>query len=308
MTTAYTITVHISDDVSRLGPEATADDLYRYVENLAELLFNEFDVSIRVVAESRSDSCVVADDHDEYSDDQEPAIVSEIERRLEAIESGGEWAILAFGSADGCDDPAPLLVATYTIHATCLGESVDSPETLGESYGVIYTDSDEVESALDDLESDFADGSFIDEDGCCSECGSPADNSSGHGSCDALCHGGTEYGIEEQRHTLELDLDSIAESDDDEYDREYWAGITIGVRHSGHGHHGTWDVGTMVGVRESDQGTAEASGTTRGLITAWQTDPSDLQEVPEHLQHAVLDLLTEHAEAIWQRVVDARDE
>jgi hypothetical protein len=61
------------------------------------------------------------------------------------------------------------------------------------SVRVVYTDDDGDEFVLISGERHYlslnaADGDGPDADGDCPECGHPADNSSGHGTCDHPCH------------------------------------------------------------------------------------------------------------------------
>lgn len=62
---------------------------------------------------------------------------------------------------------------------------LDDGETVTESVGPCATEQ-AVLARLDEF--DDEDDSYVDEDGCCSVCGHPADGSSGHGSCDAGVH------------------------------------------------------------------------------------------------------------------------
>lgn len=61
-------------------------------------------------------------------------------------------------------------------------------------------------------------------------------------------------------------------------------------------------VGVCVGIRESEQGSARASGcgiSYGGGPVAWWVDSSDHHAIPEGLKDAVLEALNEHARRIW---------
>jgi len=58
-------------------------------------------------------------------------------------------------------------------------------------------------------------------------------------------------------------------------------------------------VSVAVGVPESDRGTAEASGSTDGLTTAWWTDSGDWDGLTEGEAAAVLREIDTEAEYLW---------
>ena len=53
------------------------------------------------------------------------------------------------------------------------------------------------------------------------------------------------------------------------------------------------DVGCVVGVPESDRGTAQAAATNRGLISAWYADSSDWSDEAE--RDAAIEVMEQHA-------------
>lgn len=230
-------------------------------------------------------------------------------------------------------------ITTYTIHATTPeGIAANQWEVLGEAYGVVYTDRDDAEEMLASLRDDASD-----EDDLCHgiEYGIEEtehtltldldsveeyddDEPSGYrveytadveGDWCSQCEGITYPSREEAQAALEADptagpdcygnecYPSIVECGDPR--RELMAYVTATVRRSGRGRSETWTVGCMVGVPESEHGSARASGAMiryGHYPTAWTIDASDLQVVPDWARDTVLELLDKHALEIWNRV------
>jgi hypothetical protein len=70
-------------------------------------------------------------------------------------------------------------------------------------------------------------------------------------------------------------------------------------------------VGCGIGVRESEQGSARASGcmaTYGGGPTAWWVDSSDYAAIPAARRSAVLDALCAAAPRLWRETMAARPE
>jgi hypothetical protein len=91
-------------------------------------------------------------------------------------DDGGLYRVLSFS---GPIHTGPSGASNY-IHATVELADWDDCED-GEEFPAMA-------SLLDDEEASDESASGADEDGDCPECGHPADNSSGHGTCDHACH------------------------------------------------------------------------------------------------------------------------
>ena len=83
--TTSIISIIISNDHMRLGPDATRDDLVKYAENLSEDLSTEF--NSRVIVRLGCTDKYRIDKGDRPASDLEWEVMA----RLKQIESGDEW-------------------------------------------------------------------------------------------------------------------------------------------------------------------------------------------------------------------------
>lgn len=60
-----------------------------------------------------------------------------------------------------------------------------------------------------------------------------------------------------------------------------------------------YEVGSVIGVPDSQIGTAEAARTTRGLVTAWYADASDWEQVGGDLEDEVMGAIMAAAPRLW---------
>jgi hypothetical protein len=182
-----------------------------------------------------------------------------------------------------------VTLTTYTVSASferdgqCL--ACNQAEVLGEAFGVTYIDRDEAQEAVDELTESLSDTDL-----------DPS----------------TTFGLDEQTYTIES-IDIVEEylSDDEEpSDLEAYIGLRVVVGGRGHASK-TYDVGVSIGVRESDQGSALASGLGINYYGAsgprvWWTDPSDRQELPTWMCDWMLSEIGSESRTIWDAVVAER--
>jgi hypothetical protein len=160
----------------------------------------------------------------------------------------------------------------------------DQPEVLGESYGVLYETEEEAQGLADDYQHD----ADTDED---------------------LGLRGVRYSVE----AVEIDVGSVTEEwcgeDDDgepllsELDAYIAVDVTIAGR--------SYPVGVSIGIHESEQGSARASGCMEiygGGPDAWWIDSSDWASLPDGTRDAVLSALISDAPRLWRETMAMRGE
>lgn len=182
---------------------------------------------------------------------------------------------------------APKSVSMYRITASFsrdgrIDEATDTVETLGEAYQRTYTERDDAESACEDLQAS------VEEYGL---------------------HASTTYRVVEEQHEILIDgvVEEYTAEDDDGHAvyRDLDAYVQVRVKIDGVAE----TVACGIGIRESEQGSARASGCGVRLGNgpdAWWVDESDHQDVPIGLRDAMLEALDAVAMTLWKQTMDKR--
>lgn len=170
---------------------------------------------------------------------------------------------------------------TYTVTASferdgqCL--ACNQAEVIGDAYGVTYTDRDEVQAAVDELTESLSDTDL-----------DPS----------------TTYGIDETTHTIEIGglIGECPLADEILVDPESLSAyIHVHAKFDGR----SITVSCMLGLRESDWGSARASGcgvTFGNGPHVWWEDRSDWSDVPKWAADELLDALRGSAKRLWSSV------
>jgi hypothetical protein len=177
-------------------------------------------------------------------------------------------------------------ISTYRITASFTRDgqtqASDTAETLGEAYQRTYADRDDAESACEDLQASVAEYGL---------------------------RPSTAYSVVEDSHEIEIgDVVEEYTTEDDDGDTVYPeldAYVQVRVKIDG----ARETVACGLGIRESEQGSARASGCGVRLGNgpdAWWVDSSDHQGVPEALREAVLEALDGDALSLWQQTMAKR--